>query len=62
MVIFSLFFTIKVVILSSIPKELKVEGEDLPITIKAFATDAKDKIIVDRQTIFIYPKKSDIQP
>ena len=52
----------KVVILSSIPKELKVEGEDLPITIKAFATDAKDKIIVDRQTIFIYPKKSDIQP
>lgn len=52
----------KVVILSSIPKELKLEGEDLPITIKAFATDAKEKIIVDRQTIFIYPKKSDVQP
>ncbi len=52
----------KVIILSSIPKELKLEGEDLPITIKAFATDAKEKIIVDRQTIFIYPKKSDVQP
>jgi len=52
----------KVVILVSVPKELKVEGEDLPIQIKAFATDAKDKIVVERQTIFIYPKKSDIQP
>lgn len=52
----------KVVILTSLPKELKVEGEDLPIAIKAYALDAKDKIIVDRQTIFIYPKKSDVQP
>lgn len=52
----------KVVILSSIPKELKIEGEDLPITIKAFAVDAKEKIVVDRHTIFIYPKKSDVQP
>ena len=52
----------KVVILSSLPKELKVEGEDLPITIKAFATDAKDKIVVERKTIFIYPKRSDVNP
>lgn len=52
----------KVVILVSIPKELKVEGEDLPINIKAFAVDAKDKIAVERHTIFIYPKKSDIHP
>lgn len=52
----------KVVILVSIPKDLKIEGEDLPINIKAFAVDAKEKIVVDRHTIFIYPKKSDIQP
>ena len=52
----------KVVILVSIPKELKVEGEDLPINIKAFAVDAKEKIVVERHTIFIYPKKSDIHP
>lgn len=52
----------KVVILVSVPKELKVEGEDLPITVKAYATDAKDKIVVERHSIFIYPKKSDIQP
>ena len=50
----------KVVILASSPKELKVEGEDLPITITAYAVDEKDKIIVHRETIFIYPKKSDI--
>ena len=52
----------KVIILVAAPKELKVEGEDLPITIKAFAVDAKEKIVVDRHTIFIYPKKSDVQP
>jgi len=51
----------KVVILVSVPKELKVEGEDLPITVKAFAVDAKETIIVERHTIFIYPKKSDVQ-
>jgi cytochrome c oxidase accessory protein FixG len=51
----------KVVILSSTPKELKTEGEDLPIAITAYATDAKDKIVVHRDTIFIYPKKSDVQ-
>jgi len=51
----------KVVILTSVPKDLKVEGEDLPISIKAYAIDAKDKIIVNRQTIFIYPKQSDIK-
>ncbi|MBV5279502.1 MAG: cytochrome c oxidase accessory protein CcoG [Campylobacteraceae bacterium] len=49
----------KIVILSSIPKEIKVEGEDLPITIKAFAMDDKERIVVERKTIFIYPKKSD---
>ena len=52
----------KVVILEAIPKELKVEGEDLPITIKAYAVDAKDKIVVERHTIFIYPKRNDVQP
>lgn len=52
----------KVVILSSVPKELKVEGEDLPITVKAYALDEKSRIVVDRKTIFIYPKKGDIQP
>ncbi|WP_060826861.1 cytochrome c oxidase accessory protein CcoG [Sulfurospirillum cavolei] len=52
----------KVVILSSAPKELKVEGEDLPITVKAYALDEKNRIVVDRKTIFIYPKKGDIQP
>jgi len=52
----------KVVILVSVPKELKVEGEDLPITVKAFAVDAKETIMVERHTIFIYPKKSDVQP
>lgn len=51
----------KVVILSSVPKELKIEGEDLPILIKAYALDSKEKITVDRHTIFIYPKRSDIQ-
>lgn len=50
----------KVVILSSIPKELKIEGEDLSIDIKAFAIDEKEKIAVMRKTIFIYPKKSDL--
>ena len=49
----------KVVILTSIPKEIKVEGEDIPIVIKAFALDDKEKIVVNRKTIFIYPKKSD---
>jgi len=52
----------KVVILVSVPKELKIEGEDLPITIKAYATDEKEKIVVERHTIFIYPKKGDVTP
>lgn len=51
----------KVVILSSIPNVIKEEGEDLPIIVKAYATDAKEKIIVTRKTIFIYPKKSDFK-
>ncbi len=49
----------KVVILSSLPKTLKEEGEDLPIIVKAYATDSKETIFVTRKTIFIYPKKSD---
>lgn len=51
----------KVVILSSIPKELKIEGEDLPIDIRAFAIDEKERISVTRKTIFIFPKKSDYE-
>ena len=52
----------KVVILYSVPNELKIEGEDLPIVVKAYATDAIDKIVVERKTIFIYPKKGDVHP
>lgn len=52
----------KVVILHSLPKELKIEGEDLPISIHAYATDAKEKIAVNRNSIFIYPKKGDVTP
>ncbi|WP_263832362.1 cytochrome c oxidase accessory protein CcoG [Sulfurospirillum oryzae] len=52
----------KVVILSSVPKELKTEGEDMPISIKAYAIDLKEKIVVERKSIFIYPKKSDVHP
>lgn len=52
----------KVVVLSAQPKTIKEEGEDIPITIKAYAKDNKDTIFVMRQTIFIFPKKSDFKP
>ena len=32
-----------------------------PITIRAYATDEKDKIFIEKQTIFAYPKKEIIQ-
>ena len=49
----------KIVLLTSVPKEIKAEGEALPIEIKAYATDEKEKIVITRKTIFIYPKKAD---
>lgn len=49
----------KIVLLTSVPKEIKNEGEALPIEIRAYATDDKEKIVITRKTIFIYPKKAD---
>jgi cytochrome c oxidase accessory protein FixG len=49
----------KIVLLTSVPEQIKDEGEALPIEIKAYALDDKDKILVLRKTIFIYPKKAD---
>ena len=52
----------KIVILSSSANKLSDETKDLPVIIKAFAVDEKEKIWVERKTIFIYPKKSEIKP
>lgn len=52
----------KIVILSSSSDGLKDETQNLPVTIKAFAVDEKEKIWVERKTIFIYPKKSEVKP
>jgi cytochrome c oxidase accessory protein FixG len=49
----------KIVLLTSIPAQIKEEGEALPIEIKAYALDEKEKIVILRKTIFIYPKKAD---
>lgn len=49
----------KIVLLTSVPEQIKEEGEALPIEIKAYALDDKEKIVVLRKTIFIYPKKAD---
>lgn len=49
----------KIVLLTSVPEQIKEEGEALPIEIKAYALDDKEKIVVLRKTIFIYPKKTD---
>ena len=49
----------KIVLLTSVPKQIKEEGEALPIEIKAYAVDAKEHIVVTRKTVFVYPKKSD---
>lgn len=52
----------KIVILSSSSDELSDETKNLPVNIKAFAVDEKEKIWVERKTIFIYPKKSEVKP
>ncbi len=49
----------KVVILKTTKTLINTDRKDtpIPIIIKAFATDAKDKIVVLRHTIFFYPSK-----
>ncbi len=49
----------KIVLLTSIPEQIKEEGEALPIEIKAYALDDKQTIVVVRKAVFIYPKKAD---
>jgi len=48
----------KVVILQT--KEVLVKNEDkdtpIPIIVRAYATDERQKIVVDRKTIFVYPR------
>jgi len=49
----------KVVILKTTKTLIDTDKKDtpIPITIKAFATDAKDKIVVFRHTVFFYPSE-----
>jgi len=49
----------KIVLLNSVAKTIKEEGEALPIEIKAFALDEKERIVVMRKTVFFFPKKAD---
>lgn len=49
----------KIVLLTSVPKQIKAEGEALPIEIKAYALDDKERIVITRKTVFIYPKQAD---
>lgn len=49
----------KIVLLNSIPSQIKEEGEALQIEIKAYAVDAKEHIAVTRKTVFVFPKKAD---
>ncbi len=48
----------KVVILATDKKLVKDRTKDtpIPITIRAYAVDDKEKIVVDRQTTFVYPR------
>jgi len=46
-------------LLNSVAKTIKEEGEALPIEIKAFALDEKERIVVMRKTVFFFPKKAD---
>ncbi|NLC28445.1 MAG: cytochrome c oxidase accessory protein CcoG [Campylobacteraceae bacterium] len=52
----------KIVVLSANEALTSKKSEDItiPITIKAFAMDDKERIFVNRDTIFIYPSKSTI--
>jgi len=49
----------KVVILKTTKTLIDTDRKDtpIPITIKAYATDAKDKIVVFRHTVFFYPSR-----
>jgi len=50
--------TKKVVVLQT-TKELvqdKTKDTPMPLTIRAYAVDAKDRIVVERQTTFVYPR------
>jgi cytochrome c oxidase accessory protein FixG len=53
----------KVVILSTdINSSLKTQnGKPLPVTIRAFATDSKEKIYIEKEAAFIYPKADSIR-
>jgi len=53
----------KIVILSTTEELVPTDRKDtpVPIKIKAFATDAKDRIIVERDAIFVYPRQSEIE-
>jgi polyferredoxin len=48
----------KVVVLSTTKELAKDSKKDTPIaiTIKAYAVDDKEKIVVERQTTFVYPR------
>jgi polyferredoxin len=54
---------IKVVILATdIDSSLKTQnGKPLPVIIRAFATDDKEKIFIEKEATFIYPNRESIQ-
>lgn len=54
----------KVIVVLSTNKKLSEDGTKdtpLPITIRAFALDAKERIVVDRNTVFFYPKEDELK-
>jgi cytochrome c oxidase accessory protein FixG len=53
----------KVVVLSTVKELAKDSKKDTPIaiTIKAYATDAKEKIVVERKTTFVYPRYDELE-
>ncbi|RUM68894.1 MAG: cytochrome c oxidase accessory protein CcoG, partial [Sulfurospirillum sp.] len=53
----------KIVVLYTTKDLVKDTTKDtpIPIKIKAYATDAKDKIVVERNTIFVFPRYDILQ-
>jgi cytochrome c oxidase accessory protein FixG len=53
----------KIVVLSTKKELVKDDRKDtpIPITIRAYATDDKEKIVVERKTTFIYPRYDILQ-
>jgi len=49
----------KIVLLNAVPKQIKEEGEALPIEVHAYAVNEKERISVMRKTDFVFPKKAD---